>query len=232
MSEGRYASLNCGLGSGDAPERVHENRARAMRRLDRDGHHLATAYQVHSPDVAVIDEPWPHAARPQLDAMVTDRPGVALGILTADCAPVLFADVTARVIGAAHAGWRGAKGGVLEATVAAMVGRGARVERLRAAIGPCIRQPSYEVGGEFRAAFVADEPATDRFFAAGTRPGHFQFDLAGYVAARLAAIGVGAVETTPHDTFADPASFFSYRRVTLAGGGDYGRLLSAIVLEE
>lgn len=231
VSEGRYASLNCGLGSGDEPARVHENRARAMRRLDRDGHHLATAFQVHSADVAVIEKPWPHDSRPRLDALVSDTPGVALGILTADCAPVLFADATARVIGAAHAGWRGAKGGVLEATVKAMVARGARVERIQAAIGPCIRQASYEVGPDFRAAFVADTPAADRFFAPAARSGHFRFDLAGFVARRLAAIGVGDIEITPHDTFADEGSFFSYRRVTLNGGGDYGRLLSAIVLE-
>ena len=230
VSEGAYASLNCGLGSADAPERVRENRSRAMQRLGLPASALATAYQVHSARVAVIEAPWPDAARPQLDAMVTRTPGVALGILTADCAPVLLADPEAGVIGAAHAGWRGAKTGILEATVAAMVGQGARPEAIAAAVGPCIRQDSYEVGPEFHAAFVDDEPDATALFRPSDRDGHHRFDLAGYVVRRLVSAGIVQPAVLPHDTFAGPDRFFSYRRVTLNGGGDYGRMLSAIAL--
>jgi YfiH family protein len=155
---------------------------------------------------------------------------VALGILTADCAPVLLADPQARVIGAAHAGWRGAKSGILEETVAAMVRLGARVGSIGAAVGPCIRHASYEVGPEFHAAFVADEPVSAQLFRPSDGEGHFWFDLAGYVADKLGAVGVERLTVLPHDTFSDNERFFSYRRVTLAGGGDYGRLLSAIAL--
>jgi YfiH family protein len=162
--------------------------------------------------------------------MVTTVPGVALGILTADCAPVLFADTGAGVIGAAHAGWRGAKDGILEATVAAMLRLGARSRAIVCAVGPCIRQASYEVGPELRATFVADEPAAADLFAPAVRADHWQFDHAGYVARRLAALGLAAIEVLPDDTYADRARFFSFRRVTHEGGGDYGRLLSAIVL--
>jgi len=230
VSEGLYASLNCGLGSGDDPERVRENRRRAMRRLGLAAEALVTAYQVHSARVAVVEAPWPAEARPQVDGMVTRNPGVALGILTADCAPVLLADPQAGVIGAAHAGWRGAKSGILEETVAAMVRLGARVGSIGAAVGPCIRHDSYEVGPEFRAAFVADEPAAADLFLPSDRESHFRFDLAGYVAGKLGAVGIEALAVLPHDTFSDNDRFFSYRRVTLAGGGDYGRLLSAIAL--
>lgn len=230
VSEGRYASLNCGLGPGDDPERVRENRARAMARLGLSADALVTAYQVHSAYVAIVEGPWPANARPQLDGLVTRTPGVALGILTADCAPVLLADGRAGVIGAAHAGWRGAKGGILDTTVAAMVETGARLEHIRAAVGPCIRQESYEVGPEFVSAFAEDEPQTANLFKPGMRPDRHHFDLPGYVARRLAGLGIRTVETSPHDTCADPKRFFSYRRVTLDGGGDYGRLLSAITL--
>jgi purine-nucleoside/S-methyl-5'-thioadenosine phosphorylase / adenosine deaminase len=230
VSEGLYASLNCGLGSGDDPERVRENRRRAMRRLGLAAEALVTAYQVHSARVAVVEAPWPAAARPQVDGMVTRTRGVALGILTADCAPVLLADPQAGLIGAAHAGWRGAKSGIVEQTVMAMVRLGARVESIAAAVGPCIRHDSYEVGPEFRAAFVADEPASAELFRPSDRDGHFRFDLAGYVAGRLRAVGIETLTVLPHDTFSENDRFFSYRRVTLAGGGDYGRLLSAIAL--
>ena len=230
VSEGLYASLNCGLGSGDDPERVRENRSRAMRRLGLAAEALVTGHQAHTARVAVVEATWPAAARPRVDGMVTQMQGVALGILTADCAPVLLADPDAGVIGAAHSGWRGAKSGIVEATVAAMVRLGARVGSIGAAIGPCIRRDSYEVGPEFRAAFVADEPASAELFGPSDRENHFRFDLAGYVADKLAAAGVAALTILPHDTFADPDRFFSYRRVTLAGGGDYGRLLSAIAL--
>ena len=162
--------------------------------------------------------------------MVSRSPEVALGILTADCAPVLLADRRARVIGAAHAGWRGAKSGILAETVTAMLDLGAHIEHISAAIGPCIRRDSYEIGPEFRWTFVAEEPATADLFKPSSREGHFRFDLAGYVARKLTAVGVELLSVLPHDTFAEPDRFFSYRRATLTGGGDYGRLLSAIAL--
>ncbi len=230
VSEAPYDSLNCGLGSGDDAGRVRENRARAMATLGLPPPALTTAYQVHSAAVAVVDRPWPVDARPQVDALVTRRPGVALGILTADCAPVLLADPEQGVVGAAHAGWRGARDGVLEATVGAMVAEGASVAGIVAAIGPCIRQPSYEVGPEFRAGFVAADADSERFFLPASRAGHAHFDLAGYVARRLAALGIGAVEDVGGDTREDQRRFFSYRRTTLDGGGAYGRLLSVIAL--
>uniref|UniRef100_UPI0035639FEA peptidoglycan editing factor PgeF n=1 Tax=Falsiroseomonas sp. TaxID=2870721 RepID=UPI0035639FEA len=233
VSEGIYASLNCGYGAkDDPPDRVAENRARALARADLPAGSLVTAYQVHSARVARVERPWPREDAPEVDAMVTDRPGVTLGILTADCAPVLFADAPARVIGAAHAGWRGAQGGVLEATVAAMVELGAERARIRAGIGPCIAQRSYEVGPDFPKPFLADDPANAAFFCPSRREGHFMFDLPGYVAARLAAAGLRRVCRLPHDTCAEAERFFSYRRATLRGEPDYGRGLSLIGLVE
>ena len=180
--------------------------------------------------LTVID-PWPGGpGAPQGDAVVTDRPGVALGILTADCVPVLFADAKAGVIGAAHAGWKGAIGGVLEETVRAMQSLGATADGIVAAVGPCIHQASYEVGDDFRARFVAAEVGNERFFAPGRRDGHCQFDLAGYVAARLTGIGLAAVADVGEDTCADAHHFFSYRRSVLQGEGGYGRALSSIAL--
>jgi len=164
--------------------------------------------------------------------MVTDRPAIALGILTADCAPVLFADMSARVIGAAHAGWRGALGGVLEATVAAMAALGARTERLQAAIGPCIGPDSYEVGPEFPAPFLAADESHRRFFRPASRPGHFLFDLPGYIVARLTRLGLAGIATLGRDSLAESEAFFSYRRATLEGHGSYGRGLSLIALED
>jgi polyphenol oxidase len=230
VSEGHYASLNCGLGSGDDPQAVAANRARAMAALDLPAAALVTAAQVHSARVIKVEAPWPDASRPQADALVTRRQGVALGILTADCAPVLFADAGAGVVGAAHAGWRGAKAGVLESTVAAMTQLGARAERIAAAVGPCIRQASYEVGADFQQAFVGDDRGSADLFAPAARPAHFRFDLAGFVTRRLQSLGLASVAVQPYDTFADEATFFSYRRVTLNGGGDYGRMLAAIAL--
>lgn len=230
VSEGLYESLNCGLGSGDDPERVHKNRSLAMRQLGLRREALVTAYQVHSARIAVVDAPWPAGSRPQVDGLVSRSREVALGILTADCAPVLFADRRAGVIGAAHAGWRGARSGVLAETVTAMLDLGAHIEDISAAIGPCIRHDSYEIGPEFRLAFVAEEPATADLFKPSSREGHFQFDLAGYVARKLTAVGVASLSVLPYDTFAEPDRFFSYRRATLEGIGDYGRLLSAIAL--
>lgn len=232
VSRGAYDSLNCGLGSMDDPERVAVNRARAAERLGFDGDALVTACQIHSARVEVVDRPWPAGtARPQVDALVTRTPGIVLGVLTADCAPVLLADADAGVVAVAHAGWRGAKTGVLEAAVGAMTALGARTGGICAAVGPCIQQRSYEVDADFRAAFVTDAPETEALFAPAARDGHFMFDLAAYVRRRLAALALAAVEVFADDTASDADNFFSYRRTTLAGGGDYGRGLSAIALD-
>ncbi len=229
VSEGRYASMNCGLGSADAPERIVANRARAMAQLGLPPAALMTARQVHSPTAVIVEADW-GAERPEADGLATRTRGLALGILTADCAPVLFADVEAGVIGAAHAGWRGAKGGILEATLAAMEALGARRASIAAAVGPCIRQESYEVTADFGAGFTGDEPGSAAFFAPARKPGRLQFDLPGYVADRLRRIGIDTPDVLAHDTCTDASRFFSYRRVTLNGGGDYGRQLSAIAL--
>ena len=225
VSEGVVAGLNVGLGAGDDGEAVAENRRRAVEAV-LPGGGLATVYQVHSPVAVTVTEPWPQADRPRADAMASDRPGVLLGIVTADCAPVLLADREAGVIGAAHAGWRGAHGGVLEAVAAEMEGLGARRERIAAAIGPAIAQPSYEVGEDFRDQFAPDDAP---FFAAG-RDGHLQFDLAGYVARRLLRAGIGTVESLGLDTYPDDKRFFSYRRATHHGEPTYGRQISLIGL--
>jgi polyphenol oxidase len=230
VSEGIFASLNCGLGSGDDKDKVLENRRRAAAALDRATDELVTCYQVHSPQVAIVDRPWRREDRPRADAMVTRMPGIALGILTADCVPVLFADAEARIIGAAHAGWRGAVSGVLEATVTAMTNLGAAPKRIAATIGPCIAQPSYEVGPEFPAPFLAEDAANAAFFVAAARAGHFLFDLPGYVARRLGRLGLKRIARTGGDTAAEPDRFFSYRRSCLKKEPDYGREISAIAL--
>jgi polyphenol oxidase len=230
VSEGIFASLNCGFGSGDAQASVLENRRRAAAALDRAPDQLITCYQVHSPQVGFVDRPWRREDRPRADAMVTRAPGVALGILTADCAPVLFADPDARIIGAAHAGWRGAISGVLEATVAAMTELGAAPQRIAAAVGPCIAQASYEVGPEFPAPFLAEDAANAAFFVPAARADHFLFDLPGYVARRLARLGLARVARTGGDTVAEPDRFFSYRRACLRKEPDYGREISVIAL--
>ncbi len=227
VSAGPYASLNAGLGSGDCPEAVRENRRRASEAVLPRGR-LVTLRQVHSATVHVAGD-WPEEARPEGDALVTDRPGLVLGVLTADCAPVLLADAAAGVVGAAHAGWRGALAGVLEATVAAMEGLGARRGRIRAAIGPAIGQASYEVGADLEAAFRAQAPGHARFFATGP-DGRRYFDLAGFCRDRLLAAGLAEVETCEVDCCAEPSRFFSYRRARRTGARDYGRQLSAIAL--
>ncbi|MGQ9371421.1 peptidoglycan editing factor PgeF [Azospirillum sp. A39] len=232
VSTGIYGSLNCGLGSGDSPAAVAENRARAAARLERPAESLVTCHQVHSATCVVVEEPWAPGKGPQADAMVTRVPGVVLGILTADCAPVLLADPGAGVVGAAHAGWKGAKGGVLEATVARMRDLGARIERIVAAVGPCIAQRSYEVGPEFPEPFLEEGARNADFFAPARRPGHHLFDLGGYVAQRLANAGVEVVQRCPNDTVAEEERFFSYRRACLRGETDYGRGLSAILLQD
>jgi YfiH family protein len=228
VSLGEVAGLNAGLGSGDADDAVARNRALAAEAV-LPGARLVSVYQVHSPDCVSVAEPWSDAARPQADALVTDRPGLLLAVVTADCAPVLLADREAGVIGAAHAGWKGAVAGVTDSTIAAMVALGARRSRIAAAIGPCIAQPSYEVDDGFAARFAETDPANADFFAPG-RAGHRQFDLEGYVAHRLAAAGITAVERLGLDTYPDPARFYSFRRATHRGEAAYGRQISLIGL--
>jgi YfiH family protein len=191
-----------------------------------------SAYQVHSPDVVSVDTPWPHDQRPHADAMVTKTPGIALGISTADCGPVLFADSQARVIGAAHAGWRGALTGVLEATIAAMEKIGADRKRIAVALGPMIRQPNYEVGPEFVARFREADGDNVKFFAPSERKDHAMFDLAGYAAMRLTRAGITTIDDLKLCTYAEPERFFSYRRMTKLGESDYGRHINAIALTE
>lgn len=230
LSVGEFASLNCGFGSGDDPELVTENRCRAVAELLGTPGTLVTAYQKHTIEVHTVREPWQTAAAPVGDALVTDRPGVALGILTADCAPVLLADARAGVVGAAHAGWRGAFDGVVEATIARMIELGAKAEAISAAIGPCIGKESYEVGPEFKERFVLADAASADLFTPSVRDGHAMFDLPEYVARRLRAAGVASVVWTGDDTCADESKFFSYRRMVLTGGRAYGRGVSVIAL--
>lgn len=228
VSVGELAGLNVGYGSSDDRLAIDENRLRAVAALLRDAD-LATVHQIHSAEVVHAARPWPQGERPRADAMVTDRPNLLLGILTADCAPVLFADHEAAVVGAAHAGWRGALAGVTDSTVAAMERLGARRDNIHAAVGPCIGQPSYEVDEAFRTRFVEHDPDNRRFFVVGAA-GKPHFDLEAYVVHRLIAAGVGEVEALNLDTYADPERFYSYRRSTHRGEADYGRQLSAIAI--
>jgi YfiH family protein len=228
VSTGALSGLNVGFGSNDERAAIERNRALAISAL-LPGAELATVHQVHSAEAVHVDRPWPQDQRPHADAMVTDRPNVLLGILTADCAPVLFADRRAVVIGAAHAGWRGALAGVTDSTIAAMERLGAKRETIHAAVGPCITQQSYEVDEAFRARFVASDAGNDRFFAAGAA-GKPRFDLEAYVVHRLVAAGIDEVEALNLDTYTAPDRFYSYRRATHAGEADYGRQLSAIAL--
>ena len=228
VSTGVCAGLNVGLGSNDSKAAIGENRRRAVEAV-APGVRLATVHQVHSPDAVYVAALWPEDARPHADAMVTDRPGLALGILTADCTPVLFVDRQAGVIGAAHAGWKGALGGVIESTLALMEQRGAVRARIAAAVGPVIGRKSYEVDEAFLRRFAEGDADNERFFSPG-RAGHHQFDLEAYVLARLAAAGVTRAEALGLDTYSDPDRFFSYRRATHKGEADYGRQLSLIAL--
>jgi len=228
VSTGIYASLNAGPGSRDDAEAVRENRRRIAAAFGVDADRLVGVHQVHSPRVVVADAPWP-GDRPEADALVTATPGLVLSILTADCAPVLFADAEAGVIGAAHAGWKGALGGVLANTIDAMCAKGAARARISAAIGPCIAQASYEVGPEFEARFRDADDANGAFFVAGEGDRR-RFDLPGYCAARLDAAGLTHVTRLDLDTYARPEDFFSHRRSVHAGEGDYGRDCSAIAL--
>ena len=229
VSAGPYASLNCSLSGQDSRDAVLENRARAAVAIGAEPAWLVGLMQVHGAGVVHATSAWAAGEGPRADAMVTDRPGIALGIVTADCAPVLFCDPEAGVAAAAHAGWRGAVAGVLEATVAAMHALGAR--RIAAVVGPCIRQESYEVGADLRDAVVARDPADVRFFAPGQREARWQFDLPGYCVARLEAAGA-AVASVAVDTLEDEARFFSHRRRTLAGGGPIGHQISVVRLAD
>ena len=228
VSTGIYGSLNTGYGSDDDHDAVTENRRRIAATMDAAA--LTAVYQVHGRDVARVVEPWRPEDAPKCDAMVTDQPGIALGILTADCAPVLFGDAAAGVVGAAHAGWKGAVSGVLKATVEAMEGLGAQRSAISVAVGPTIAQSSYEVGPEFPLPFLAEDPANAQFFIASDRDAHFMFDLPGYIGSVLGGLGLGAVEIMAADTCADPERFFSYRRATHRGEPDYGRGMAAIML--
>ena len=226
VSRGIYESLNCGLGSTDDTTHVIENRRRVQFALGAGA--LCTLYQVHSAKAVTVDKPW--ITGPEADAMATRTKGIALGILSADCAPVLFADSEAGVIGAAHAGWKGALGGVVESAISAMQQLGARRPRIAAAIGPCISQANYEVTDAFRERFVEADPTNERFFGAGSRAGHRQFDLDGFVADRLKRAGVDNVSRLSRCTYAHESEFFSFRRATHRRETDYGREISAIVL--
>jgi polyphenol oxidase len=228
VSTGLYSSLNCGAGSDDLPENVRENRSRLMSALGLTADALHTLYQVHGRDVVRIDGTEPQDQRPKADAMVSNAPGVALGILTADCVPVLFADPVAGVIGAAHAGWKGALSGVIDTTVDEMIRLGARAERIIGVLGPAIAAESYEVGPDFPDPFLAEGPDAANFFRPSARTGHHMFDLCGYVEQRLNRAGIGTVERLRLDTCTDHERFFSYRRATHQGEADYGRELSVI----
>jgi polyphenol oxidase len=230
VSSGLYATLNGGVGSQDDAGKVVENRARMAAAVAVEPQRLLTAYQTHSPKVVVAEAPWTTENRPQADAIVTRMRALAIGVTTADCGPVLFADPHAGVIGAAHAGWRGALTGVIETTVAAMERLGAAPGQIRAAIGPMIRQSNYEVGPDLVARFRAEDAAASRFFAPARRDGHAMFDLAGYIAVRLKRAGITAVEDVALCTYADPEQFFSYRRTTHRAEADYGRHVNAIAL--
>jgi hypothetical protein len=229
VSDGIYAGLNGGVGSDDDPAAVVENRRRMAEAVGVAPECFLTAWQVHSPDVAVATGPWDGGARPKVDALVTRMPGLAIGATAADCGPVLFADPQARVIGAAHAGWKGALTGVLEATIAAMETLGADRANIIAAIGPLIRQPSYEVGAEFVERFTQADPAHARFFIPASRDGHAMFDLGGFIHKRLADAGIGTIDDTGLDTYPDER-FYSYRRSVHRREGDYGRHVHSIAL--
>lgn len=231
-STGIYAGRNCGLGSDDLRAHVVENRGRVADDLGFARDRLLTVHQVHSPSVVEVSDLWEPDTVPEADAMVTKRPDIVLAILTADCTPVLFSDEKAGVIGAAHAGWKGAVGGVLEATVAAMINLGATRENIVACVGPCISQPNYEVGADFEANFTSQDPAYAAYFIDSAREGHKHFDLTGFTSDRLKDQGLAGVEVIAQCTYADPHQFFSYRRTTHAGEPDYGRQISAIALRE
>lgn len=229
-STGLFDSLNCGMGSGDDKQVVAKNRAVVAEKLGVAPDCLLSAWQIHSPDAVVVSTPWEGEERPRVDALVTKTPGVGLGVLTADCAPVLFADPQAKVIGAAHAGWKGALTGVTTRTLDVMEEQGASRRNITAVIGPMISQAAYEVGPEFPGRFIEADAENARFFTASPRAGHYMFDLPGYLTNRLRREGVGNVVNLSLCTFSDERRFFSYRRATHRNEKDYGRLISAIAL--
>jgi len=230
VSEGLYAGLNCGLGSRDAAGRVLENRARVVRYLGGAASEVVTLYQVHSATALWVDHPLSRQGLPRADAVVTTVPGLVVGVLTADCTPVLFADPEAKVVAAAHAGWRGAVAGIVESTIVEMERAGARRDRIRAAIGPTISQAAYEVGPEFEAEVLAHDPANCDFFVVPQAGARARFDLPGYVGRRLGRLGLAAVESVSPCTYVNESLFFSYRRTTHRQEPDYGRQISAIVV--
>lgn len=230
VSEGPYSTLNCGLASGDRPEAVIENRARAVRAIGGDPARLVSVRQVHGHAAVHVSRAWTTDKAPQADAMVTNTPGLVLAVVTADCAPVLFVDSQAGVIGAAHAGWRGAVAGVLESTLGAMISLGATGERVSAAIGPCIHVASYEVGRDLRDVVLDHSAADKSYFSVGSRAEHWQFDLRGYCRARLERAGLTRVYDVHGDTFSSEALFFSHRRRVQKGGGPLGHQVSLIRL--
>jgi YfiH family protein len=232
VSAGLYESLNGGVGSRDDASHVAKNRARMAASLGVAPRRFLTAYQVHSPNVVVADTAWASEARPRADAIVTRMPKLAVGVTTADCGPILFAEPQARIIGAAHAGWRGALSGVAEATIAAMEQLGATRSQIRAALGPMIRQRNYEVGSDLIDRFAVEDPASKPFFVSASRPGHALFDLGGYIATRLRRSGISHIEDLGLCTYADPALFYSYRRATHRAENDYGRHVNAIALQD
>ena len=233
-SSGVYASLNCGPGSGDDAAHVADNRSRVMRALGfpaNVSNRLNTLAQIHSAEVVELRKAMPEDRRIKADALVTATPGVAIGVLAADCVPVLFADTAGRAVAAAHAGWKGALAGILEATLASMGALGAPAADIVACVGPCIQQPSYEVGDELRRRFLQADSRSVRYFRGSQRGGHFMFDLSEYVTHRVEAAGVGDVERLDVDTYSGEQEFFSYRRATHRGEPDYGRQVSVIALE-
>lgn len=229
VSEGIYAGLNGGLGSDDNPAHVAENRRRMAAWLGVESSRFLSLYQIHSPDVLHVTGPW-SGDRPKADGMVTATPGLALAVGSADCGPILFADPEAKIVGACHSGWKGAIGGVLESTISAMEKLGASRSRILVALGPMLSQQNYEVGPEFRATFIAHDPANADFFRPGPKPDHPHFDMPGYIARRLERARVSAVEDSALCTYADETRFYSYRRKTHRGEADYGRLMAAIRL--
>ncbi len=229
-SQGIFSSLNCGLGSGDDPDLVGKNREAVARELGVQADNLVTAHQIHSDEVIAVETPWAIDARPKADGMVTRKPGIALGVLTADCAPILFSDPQAGVVGACHAGWKGALSGITEATLAAMEKQGAVRIRTVAVIGPTISRSAYEVGPEFPKPFLDQDVAHEKYFTPSQKEGHFMFDLPGYLTDRLKSEGAGKVVNLDLCTYSDEARFYSFRRATHRGEKDYGRLISAIAL--
>lgn len=231
VSSGAFESLNCAVSSGDSPANVARNYGLVAKDMQVDADRLVTCQQVHSDKVLFVDHPWSHEARPEADGLVTTVKGICLGLLTADCAPVLFADPVRGVIGAAHAGWRGAVGGIIENTIRMMEQHGATRANIRAAVGPCIHWDSYEVGAAFPIPFFEESQDNSRFFKDSDRLGHFKFDLPGYLQAKLEGLGLAGVAPSPADTYDDEERFYSYRRGVVRGEAEEGRMISCIVLK-